>query len=148
MKNLNGVAIVGARRCTASGKEKAVKLAYKAVTSGEAVISGMAKGIDSYAHTACLKTGGYTVAVLGNGLDICYPDEHRLLQQRIEENGALISEYEPGVQPQKVFFPCRNRLIAAFSKKIYIIEAGFKSGALITGDYGQKYGRHVIEISQ
>lgn len=104
MNNLEGVAIVGARRCTASGKKKAVELAYKAVASGEVVISGMAKGIDSYAHTACLKAGGYTVAVLGNGLDICYPDEHRLLQQRIEENGALISEYEPGVQPQKVFF--------------------------------------------
>ena len=104
----------------------------------------MAKGIDSYAHTACLKAGGYTVAVLGCGLDICYPSEHRLLKQRIEEQGLLLSEYPPGTLPHSCHFPKRNRIIAAWSREIYIPEAGKKSGAWITAAYGEKYGRRVL----
>lgn len=141
--NQDGIAIVGARRCTHEGKTRAVELANQAVDSGRMVISGMAKGIDSYAHTACLKANGYTVAVLGNGLDVCYPSEHSLLKQRIEERGLLLSEYEPGVLPRREYFPRRNRIIAAWSKEIYIVEAGLKSGALITADYGRRYGRRV-----
>lgn len=87
------------------------------------VISGMAKGIDSYAHTACLKAGGYTVAVLGNGLDICYPSEHRSLMDQITEHGLLLSEYEPGRRPNGHNFPKRNRIISAWSQKLLVVEA-------------------------
>lgn len=138
-----GVAVVGARRCTKEGKERAIELAYCLTRESIPVVSGMAKGIDSYAHTACLKAGGYTVAVLGCGLDICYPGEHKLLMQRIEERGLLLSEYPPGTPPCRCHFPKRNRIIAAWSREIYIPEAGKKSGARITGAYGEKYGRRV-----
>ncbi len=141
-----GVAIVGARRCTQEGKMKAAELAKETVKADVPVISGMAKGIDSYAHTACILNHGYTIAVLGNGLDICYPREHNLLKQRIEENGLLLSEFSPGVQPIRGNFPRRNRIIAAWSEKIYVIEAGKNSGALITGNYGRKFGRKVVNL--
>ncbi|MDY3714362.1 MAG: DNA-processing protein DprA, partial [Blautia sp.] len=108
--------------------------------------SGMAKGIDSYAHTACLKSGGYTVAVLGNGLDICYPCEHRKLMEQIAEKGLLISEYPPGIRPAKYRFPCRNRLISAWSDKMIVVAPGKGSGALITAEYEKKYGRKVEVI--
>ncbi|MBC5781197.1 DNA-processing protein DprA [Blautia sp. M29] len=75
------------------------------------VVSGMAKGIDSYAHTACLNAGGYTIAILGNGLDICYPGEHHKLMKCTEEKSLLLSEYPPGTSPSRYTFPRRNRLI-------------------------------------
>lgn len=113
-----------------------------------AIISGMAKGIDSYVQTACLKLGGYTVAVLGNGLDICYPEEHRLLMKRIEEKGLLISEYPPGTLPAKYNFPRRNRLISAWSDELVVISPGKGSGSLITAKYSENYGRKVKIIVQ
>lgn len=139
-----GSAVVGSRRCSKEGKERAIKIAYDLVDKKIPVISGMAKGIDSYAHTACLKAGGYTVAVLACGLNICYPSEHKLLKQRIEENGLLLSEYPPNISAKSFRFPKRNRIIAAWSREIYIPEAGRGSGALITADYGKKYGRSVV----
>ena len=139
--NICGSAIIGARRCSRDGKEKAINLAKQFAIEQIPVISGMAKGIDSYAHTACIMNGGYTVAVLGNGLDICYPKEHDLLMKRIEETGLLISEYEPGIPPSTYNFPRRNRIIAAIAKEIYIPEAGKGSGALITAEFGKKYGK-------
>ena len=140
-----GVAVVGSRRCTREGRKKAIELGIEFTNKSIPVISGMAKGIDSYAHTACLKAGGYTVAVLGCGLDICYPSEHKLLMKRIEEQGLLLSEYPPGTPADANHFPKRNRIIAAWSETIYIAEAGSKSGALITKEYGGKYGRKIIE---
>lgn len=142
-KQMSGIAIVGSRRCSRTGKEKAVQLAEGLTLKGKNIISGMAKGIDSYAHTACIVNGGYTVAVLGNGLDICYPKEHDLLMKRIEEHGILLSEYEPGVPPSRYTFPRRNRIIAAIAEEIYIPDAGKGSGAYITAKFGEKYGRIV-----
>ncbi|MCI6858207.1 MAG: DNA-processing protein DprA [Eubacterium sp.] len=142
-ENICGNTIVGSRRCSKEGKEKTAALSKKLVQEGKTIISGMAKGIDSYAHTACIRNGGYTIAVLGNGLDICYPKEHNLLMKRIEENGLLVSEYEPGVPPSKYRFPRRNRIMAAMADEIYVTEAGRGSGALITADFGRKYGRKV-----
>lgn len=139
-----GAAVVGSRRCTKEGKDRTITLAYGLVRQGTPVISGMAKGVDAYAHTASLRAGGYTVAVLGNGLDICYPSEHKLLMRRIEEQGLLLSEYPPGVPPLSCHFPRRNRIIAAWSREIYIPEAGKKSGAWITAEYGERYGRRVL----
>lgn len=144
-ENSIGAAVVGARRCTNEGKERAIQLTFGLVEHGINVVSGMAKGIDSYAHTACLKAGGYTVAVMGCGLDICYPKEHNILMERIEQQGLLLSEYPPGTLPDSYHFPRRNRIIAAWSREIYIPEAGSRSGAWITAKYGKRYGRKVID---
>lgn len=94
-------------------------------------------------HTVCLNTGGYTVAILGNGLDICYPAEHNKLMKCIEEKGLLISEYPPGTHPDRYRFPRRNRLISSWSDKLFVIQAEKGSGALITAEYSRKYGREV-----
>ena len=143
-KNMNqAVGIVGARRCSQESKQKTVALASEYAQKQVTVVNGMAKGIDSYAHTACLNAGGYTVAILGNGLDICYPSEHNKLMKCIEEKGLLISEYPPGIPPDKYRFPRRNRLIGSWSDKLFVIEAGRGSGALITAEYSRKYGREV-----
>ena len=139
----NTVGIVGARRCTKEAKIQVAKITEKYVSTNTAIISGMAKGIDSYAHTTCLKTGGYTVAILGNGLDICYPSEHVKLMERIAENGLLISEYPLGTRPNQYRFPRRNRLISAWSDKLIVVAPGKGSGALITAEYEKKYGREV-----
>ena len=141
------VAIVGARRCTQEAKYKAVALAQQYTENGQTIISGMAKGIDSYAHTACLNEGGYTVAVVGNGLDICYPSEHKTLMNCIAEKGLLLAEYPPGVKPSRYTFPRRNRLISAWAEHIVVIAPGKRSGALITAEYGRKYGRQVEIIT-
>ena len=138
------VGIVGARRCTQEAKKQVIDLTEKFVSSNVAIISGMAKGIDSYAHTVCLKNGGNTVAVLGNGLDICYPREHNKLMEYIVNNGLVISEYPPGTLPARYRFPKRNRLISAWSDQLYVIAPGKGSGALITAEYAQKYGRTVF----
>ena len=95
------VGIVGARRCSQEAKQKTVFLASEYAKTQIAVVSGLAKGIDSYAHTACLNVGGYTIAILGNGLDICYPGEHHKLMKCIEEKGLLLSEYPPGTPPSR-----------------------------------------------
>ena len=138
------VGIVGARRCTQETKRAVAELAVAYTEKQTAVISGMAKGVDSYAHTACLKAKGYTVAVLANGLDICYPSEHEKLKECIENKGLVISEYPPGIRPTKYTFPKRNRLISAWSDELIVVAAGKKSGALITADYSKKYGRKII----
>ncbi len=142
----DSIGIVGARRCTAEGKEKTIRIADEAVTEKAAVISGMAKGIDSYAHTAALKQNGYTIAVLGCGADICYPKEHIRLYEKIAEQGCVLSEYPPGTQPREYYFPKRNRLIAALSDKLYVIDAGRRSGTESTVKDCKRYGRKVIAL--
>jgi DNA protecting protein DprA len=138
------VGIVGARRCTAEGKRWAIDRAMKAVSRNEAVISGMAKGIDSYAHTAAIKASGYTIAVLGSGVDICYPKEHERLYEEIAIHGCVLSEYPPGTPPMEYNFPRRNRLIAGLSDRLYVIDAGRNSGTSSTVEYSRKYGREII----
>ena len=137
------VGIVGARRCTQEVKNQCAHITQSYVQQGIPIVSGMAKGIDACAATVCLNEGGYTVAVLGNGLDICYPSEHQLLMEKIREKGLLISEYPPGTKPMRYTFPKRNRLISAWSDKVIIIAPGKGSGAFITGDYAKKYGREI-----
>ena len=139
----NPIAIVGARRCIQEVKFHAVKIAKQYTKDGHTIISGMAKGIDSYAHTACLNADGYTVAVVGNGLDICYPCEHRKLMDCIIEKGLLISEYPPGIKPTKYTFPQRNRIISAWAEHVIVIAPGKGSGALITAKYARKYERRI-----
>ena len=132
--------------CTMEGKEKAIDIATYSVKGNTAVISGMAKGIDSYAHTAALRNQGYTIAVLGNGTDICYPKEHEKLYEKIAEQGCILSEYPLGTLPRRYNFPKRNRLIAALSDKLYVIDPDRNSGTISTVESSKKYGREVIGL--
>jgi DNA processing protein len=110
------------------------------------VVSGLAKGIDSYAHTACLKEGGYTLAFIANGPDICYPTEHHSLVDEIIENGAVLSPYPPGTRPRQEYFPLRNRLLSAWVDQLLVVEAGERSGALITAGYAMEQKRKVFAV--
>jgi DNA processing protein len=140
------VGIVGARRCSREGKERSIELAANAVENGAAVISGMAKGIDSYSHTAVIKSGGYTIAVLGNGVDICYPKEHGKLYEKIVEDGCVLSEFPPGTTPAKYTFPMRNRLIAALSDAVCVMEGSEQSGSLITAEDALKQKKALYTV--
>lgn len=139
-------AIVGARRCSNYGKETTTSLANSLSHKNMAVISGMAKGIDSYAHTAAIKSSGYTVAVLGTGPEKCYPSEHKQLMNRIIETGAIISEFPPNSKVPKQNFIKRNKLIAMLSDQIFVMEATINSGALYTAECGFKYGKEVFAL--
>lgn len=139
-----GVAIVGARRCSEYGKRVACEAAQCLAENNVPVISGMAKGIDGYAHTACIKSGGYTLAFMGGGVDVCYPSEQRTLYEKIAECGAVVSEYPPGTRPFHRNFARRNYLIGAWSKKVLVVQAGEKSGALITACFAMKSGKSVL----
>ena len=99
-----------------------------------------------YAHTAAIKEGGYTIAVLGNGPEICYPKEHERLYEEISKNGCILSEYPPGTEPREYHFPKRNRLIAALSDRLYVIDAGRISGTKTTTQNAVKYGREVYAL--
>jgi DNA processing protein len=142
------VALVGTRRATAYGYAVAERLARGLAAAGVTVISGLAKGIDTAAHQAALQGGGRTVAVLGNGLDQVYPAENTGLARRIvdEDAGALVSEFAPGVPPDAMNFPRRNRIISGLSRCTVIIEAGERSGALITADFALEQGREVMVV--
>ena len=137
------VGIVGARRCSPEGKSKTIDTAIREVNADSAIVSGMAKGVDSYAHTAVLKNKGYTVAVLGSGVDICYPKEHMKLYEELTCHGCILSEYPPGTSPREYMFPKRNRIIAAMSDVLYVIDAGRNSGTVSTVENAKKYFRKV-----
>ena len=142
----HSVGVVGARRCSQDGKSEAISEVESEVMTNSAIISGMAKGIDSYAHTAAIKNDGYTIAVLGGGVDICYPSEHRALYDRISERGCIMSEYPPGTTPRRYMFPKRNRLIAALSDRLYVIDVGRNSGTETTVAHAERYGREVVKL--
>jgi DNA processing protein len=122
--------------------EAAAFLAQQGIT----VASGLAKGIDSYAHTACLKEGGYTLAFVANGPDICYPPEHRSLMEEILVSGAVLSPYPPGTRPRQEYFPLRNRILSAWIDQILVVEAGERSGALITAGYALEQKQRVFAV--
>jgi len=139
------LAIVGTRSPTTYGLHCARSLT--AELCGHAVIvSGMARGIDTAAHTRCLEMGGKTIAVLGCGIDHIYPAENKDLAERICKNGALVSEFPPGTIPEAYNFPRRNRVISGMSCGVIVIEAGEKSGALITADYALQQNRTVFAV--
>lgn len=140
------VAMVGSRSATNYGKKTAYSLAQSLADEGVVIVSGMARGVDSYAHQGALDAGGKTIAVLGCGVDVIYPPENEELYHRIEENGLIISEYMPGVPPMKGHFPDRNRLISGLCHGIVVLEGGEKSGSRITANLAREQGREVMAV--
>ena len=140
------VAIVGTRKATPYGERVTREIAGALARAGACIVSGMARGIDGYAHEAALDVGGRTVAVLGTGVDVAYPAAHRPLHRRIRERGLLLSEEAPGAHAGPGSFPRRNRLIAALASVTIIIEAGADSGAGITGGHALELGRTLAAV--
>lgn len=147
--NQRNFAIVGSRKATQYGKKIAMQISKELAENGLNVVSGLAIGIDSYAHLGCLqvKDAGKTIAVLGSGLDVIYPKENRkLAEQIINSGGCIISEYPIGSKIEKNNFPQRNRIISGLSEGILVVEASKKSGALITTEFGAEQGKEVFAV--
>lgn len=145
-EEMDTVAIVGARKCSRYGASVAYKIAKDLAKANIVVVSGMARGIDSMAHKGILDGGGKTVAVLGCGVDICYPAENFALMEQITENGCVLSEYPPGMPAVPKNFPFRNRIISGLSRIVVVVEAGKRSGTLITADLALESGRDVFVV--
>lgn len=140
------VALIGARSCTAYGGFMAKGFGEALAGAGVQVISGMARGIDGIAQDAVLKAGGYSLGVLGCGVDVCYPAENRTLYEMLIARGGLFSEYPPGTPPKALLFPPRNRIISGFCDALLVIEAKERSGTLITVDMALEQGREVYAL--
>ncbi len=145
LKN-KSIAIIGARDCSNYGKNMARKFAYNLSKHNINIISGLARGIDTYAHIGAIEAGERTIAVVGSGLDIVYPEENKKIFQRIIEQGAVISEYVVGTKPERTNFPARNRIISALSDGVLVVEAAKKSGTFITVDFALEHGKNIYAI--
>jgi len=140
------VAIVGTRTASTYGRNMAEKISADLTALGFTIVSGFASGIDTYSHQAALNSGGRTIAVFGSGLDVIYPRENKKFVEKIVENGAIISEFLMGTKPEKENFPRRNRLISGLSLGVIVVEAGTKSGALLTAKYALDQNKEVFAI--
>ena len=146
LKN-KSIGIIGCRECTEYGKNVAQKFSYDLALNDINIVSGLARGIDSYAHLGAIYAKGKTTAVLGSGIDIIYPKENFFLAEKIiNTGGAIISEYPIGTKPMKINFPARNRIISGISEGLLVVEAKKKSGTLITVDFALEQGREVFLI--
>ncbi len=145
---LNGqcISVIGSRNASNYGIRNAYNISKELSVSGYNVVSGLAKGVDSYAHRGALDGKGKTIGVLGCGLDIVYPKENLELYKLISKNGIIISEYPLGTKPNPENFPMRNRIISGLSKKIIVVEAAEKSGTLITVETALEQGREVFAV--
>ncbi|MDD3653050.1 MAG: DNA-processing protein DprA [Desulfotomaculaceae bacterium] len=140
------VAMVGSRKPSPYGQLVAERLAKDLAAVEVTVISGMARGIDTVAHKGALAANGRTLAVMGSGLDVVYPRENKRLMEQIIANGAVISEFPPGSPPEAWHFPARNRIISGLALATVVVEAGERSGALITADFALEQGRDVMAV--
>ena len=145
-KSAPAAAVIGARECSEYGRKAARYFAAELAKAGVIVVSGMARGVDGIAGWAALEAGGTSVAVLGCGVDICYPPENRNLYERLEKEGCLLSEYRPGTCPESRLFPPRNRIISGLSDLVLVTEAREKSGTLITVDLALEQGKDVFAV--
>jgi len=140
------VAIVGTRQASAYGREATRLLAGGLARAGVTIVSGMASGVDTEAHRACLEAGGRTLAVLGSGVDVIYPPQNARLAAEIVERGAILSDYALGTKPDGVNFPPRNRIVSGLSLGTIVVEADIGSGALITAGFAAEQGRAVLAV--
>lgn len=140
------IAMVGARKCSFYGRQIASEIGKALAGCGVQIISGMALGIDSCSQEAVLESGGESFAVLGCGVDVCYPRRNRELYRRLEEQGGIISEFPPGREPLAHHFPIRNRIISGLAETVLVIEARDRSGSLITVDCALEQGRDVMAV--
>lgn len=140
------VAIVGTRRASSYGREVALAIASELARNGVTIVSGLALGVDTVAHRAALDAGGRTIAVLGSGVDQLYPMQNRQLGEAVAQSGAIISDYALGTKPEARNFPPRNRIISALSRIVVIVEAGERSGALITAEFAADQGRDLWAV--
>lgn len=141
-----GVAIVGTRKPTNYGIQQAEKFASELSKKGITVISGLARGVDSYAHSSALNSNGRTIAVIGSGIDVIYPPENARLFKKISEQGAIVSEFEPGTKPDAQNFPRRNRIISGLSLGVLIIETKQNGGAMQTAAYALDQNREIFAL--
>lgn len=142
-----GVAVVGTRRCTRYGVDLAESFGAAIGRAGWTTVSGLARGIDTASHRGCLRISGHAVAVLGSGIDHCYPRENKpMYDEIVATGGAIVSEYPPGTPPDRWRFPARNRIIAAMSAAVVVVEAAATGGALITARLGAEMGRPVFVV--
>lgn len=145
--NEKGIAIIGCRDCTEYGKRVSYSFAQEFAKININVISGFARGIDTYAHRGTVSQKGKTIAVLGCGLDVIYPPENEELYKKIIENGgAIVTEYPLGTKPEKYNFPTRNRIISGMSEGVLVIEAKKRSGTLITVEHALDQGKDVYAV--
>lgn len=140
------VALIGARDCSEYGRYMAGQFGAALARAGVQVISGMARGVDSIGQESALREDGYSMGVLGCGVDVCYPKENRTLYEKLLAKGGVCSEYPPGVEPRAVLFPPRNRIISGLADAVLVIEAREKSGTLITVDMALEQGREVYAL--
>ena len=143
----NNIAMIGSRNCSSYGERAAKDFAYNLAKEGICIVSGLAKGIDSFSHIGALNAKGKTIAVLGSGLDNIYPKENiKLVEEIIKNNGLVISEYPLGTKPLKYHFPARNRIISGLSDSVLVVEARKNSGTNITVDFALEQGKDVFVI--
>lgn len=143
----NNIAMIGSRNCSSYGERAAKDFAYNLAKEDICIVSGLAKGIDSFSHIGALNAKGKTIAVLGSGLDNIYPKENiKLVEEIIKNNGLVISEYPLGTKPLKYHFPARNRIISGLSDSVLVVEARKNSGTNITVDFALEQGKDVFVI--
>ncbi len=146
LKDDNALAVVGSRSASLGATKMAKNISAELSKSGITIVSGLARGIDALSHEGALSVGGNTIAVLGTGVDVVYPKENDSLYKQISQKGLIISDYPLGTKPQASNFPRRNRIVSGLSKGVLVVEAGVKSGSLITANLALEQGRDVYAI--